>query len=81
MPYADVSSPPAYDGTFCLFCFPPKGKQGDAVSVTAALGAGANPDLGISFMFKVLALYDGSITAPIVRMLKEAADSKKAKGL
>ena len=30
---------------------------------------------------QVLKLYDGSITAPIVRMLKEAAAEKKATGL
>ena len=30
---------------------------------------------------QVLKLYDGSITAPIVRMLKEAAAEKEATGL
>ena len=41
-------------------------------SVAAALKAGANPKLGLSFMFKVVGLIDPEPAAAIVRLLKAA---------
>eukprot|EP00040_Diaphanoeca_grandis_P022180 m.118712 g.118712 ORF g.118712 m.118712 type:complete len:113 (+) comp28688_c0_seq4:210-548(+) len=49
-------------------------KAGDPPAVSRALQNGANPQLGISFMFKILHLCDKKVSTEIVLILKSSCD-------
>lgn len=47
-------------------------KEGDVEGVRRALAAGADPPLGISFMFKAISFLEREVSLAIVSVLKEA---------